>query len=601
MRCLIVGGGGREHALAWKLAQSPTVKRVFVAPGNGGTARMDGVLNMPVSDSDLPGLMTLVEQERISMVVAGPELPLTLGIADACAERGVPCFGPSQAAAQLEGSKIFAKEAMVAAGAPTAAFEVFDDLDAAKAHIQARPAPMVVKADGLAAGKGVIVATTKEEALEAATAMLQDKAFGDAGNRILIEDALVGEEASLLAFCDGENVVALPACQDHKPIGDGDTGPNTGGMGAYSPAPILPDADLQAMCDATITPIVRLMAQRGTPFKGVLYAGLMLVEGTPYLLEYNVRFGDPECQPLMLRLDCDLAQVLLACCEGRLTPDMLRIKDESALCLVLASAGYPGSYEKGKMITGLDAADAVPGVTVFHAGTVQVDDTVYTAGGRVLGVTALGADLKEAKDRAYAAAKLIEFDGKTQRSDIGLKGLKRLGLNDASTQRSETMPLVAIFMGSASDESKMRPCANVLASLGIDHVFTVTSAHRTPARTEQLMDDLEANGCQVFICGAGMAAHLAGAVAARTTKPVIGVPLDASPLGGMDALLATVQMPPGFPVATVALDGPGAKNAGWLAAQILALQDAELAQKIADARAKMRDDVATAAASLQQS
>ncbi|MCA1945453.1 MAG: phosphoribosylamine--glycine ligase [Desulfovibrio sp.] len=432
MRCLIVGGGGREHALAWKMIQSPAVETLLIAPGNGGTAAMAAatsrVRTVPVQDGDISGLMDLVARERIDLVVAGPELPLTLGLADACAAAGVPCFGPVQAAARLEGSKIFAKESMVAAGVPTAGFAVFDDAAAARAHVLARSAPMVIKADGLAAGKGVVVAGTREEALEAVDAMLGARCFGEAGARILIEDALAGEEASLLALCDGEHVVPLPACQDHKAIFDGDTGPNTGGMGAYSPAPILPDASLQAMCDLAITPIVRLMAQRGAPFKGVLYAGLMFVDGQPFVLEYNVRFGDPECQPLMARLDCDLPAVLLACCQGRLTPEMLTIRPESALCLVLASAGYPGDYAKGKIITGLDVAETVPGVTVFHAGTRLEDGQVQTSGGRVLGVTALGTDLAQARDRAYAAADHIAFDGKYCRSDIGMKGLRRLGL-----------------------------------------------------------------------------------------------------------------------------------------------------------------------------
>ncbi|AGW12584.1 phosphoribosylamine--glycine ligase [Megalodesulfovibrio gigas] len=433
MRCLIVGGGGREHALAWKMAQSPAVESLLIAPGNGGTAAMAAasagrVQNVPVKDGDIPGLMALVARERIDLVVAGPELPLTLGLADACAAAGVPCFGPVQAAARLEGSKIFAKEAMVDAGVPTAGFAVFDDADAARAHVLAHSVPMVIKADGLAAGKGVVVAKTHEEALEAVDAMLVQHCFGEAGARVLIEDALAGEEASLLALCDGEHVVPLPACQDHKAIYDGDTGPNTGGMGAYSPAPILPDASLQAMCDLAITPIVRLMAQRGTPFKGVLYAGLMFVDGQPFVLEYNVRFGDPECQPLMTRLDCDLPAVLLACCEGRLAPDMLAIRPESALCLVLAAGGYPGSYDTGKAIAGLDAAGTVPGVTVFHAGTRLEHGQVQTSGGRVLGVTALGADLAQARDQAYTAAAHIEFDGKYCRSDIGMKGLRRLGL-----------------------------------------------------------------------------------------------------------------------------------------------------------------------------
>jgi phosphoribosylamine--glycine ligase len=423
MRVLLVGSGGREHALAVKLRQSPGVTELFIAPGNGGTAEIGQ--NVPLADSDVAGLAAFARETGVDLVVAGPELPLTLGLSDAMAESGIPCFGPDRFAAGLEGSKAFAKEIMRAAGVPTADFQAFTDPEAAFDYIDAKGAPLVVKADGLAAGKGVVVAGTVEEAKAAVADMMVKKIFGPAGETVIVEEALSGEEASFLAFCDGERCVPLTACQDHKAAFDGDTGPNTGGMGAYCPAPILPESEYGRMADQVIVPIMRTLAAKGHPFRGVLYAGLMMTEKGPMVLEYNVRFGDPECQPLLMRLRGDLAEILLACATGRLNEAMVGWSRQSAVCVVMAASGYPGNYPKGMEITGIEAAQADPEVTVFQAGTRREGERLVTSGGRVLGVTALGADLAGAKQRAYAAVAKIHFDNAFCRSDIGDKGLRR--------------------------------------------------------------------------------------------------------------------------------------------------------------------------------
>lgn len=425
MRILIVGSGGREHALAWKLSQSPRVSEIHVAPGNGGTQRW---INAAIGADNVDALVRYAQDKNIDFVVPGGEASLVPGITDACAARGIPCFGPDTFAARLEGSKIFAKEIMRESGVPTAAYTVHDDYESAVAEVKRRGAPIVVKADGLAAGKGVVVAATVEEAVEALDAMMRKGSLGgDAARRVLLEDALCGEEVSLLAFCDGERAVPLSSAQDHKRAFDGDTGPNTGGMGAYSPAPLLPDSEAKATCDLVIAPILQTLKAKGHPFKGILYAGLMYAERGPMVLEYNVRFGDPECQPLLMRLQGDLMDVMQACVEGRLNCVDLEFRPEHAICVVLAARGYPGAYPKGMPISGLDAAEAVaPGlVKVFQAGTADQDGQLVSSGGRVLGVTALGRDLAEAQKRAYEAVGHIRMADSFFRRDIGAKGLSR--------------------------------------------------------------------------------------------------------------------------------------------------------------------------------
>ena len=423
MNVLLVGSGGREHALAWKISQSPLVDTLFAAPGNGGTALT--ATNVPLADTDVAGLVDFAKSNAIGLVVAGPEAPLVAGLADALAEANIPCFGPDGYAAQLEGSKAFAKDIMRASGVPTADYRVFTDYDSAKAFITAHALPMVVKADGLAAGKGVVVAKTHAEALEALDDMMVARSFGAAGDTVVVEDCIVGEEASFLAFCDGETVVPMPSCQDHKAVGEGDTGPNTGGMGAYCPAPVLPDTEWDRMAALVITPIVRTLAAKGHPFKGILYAGLMMTAGGPMVLEYNVRFGDPECQPLLMRLESDIVPIMLACASGTLTPSLVAWSPKTALCVVLAAGGYPGSYPKGMVISGIEEAEKTPGAKVFVAGAKLEAGKLLTTGGRVLGVTALGDDLASAQANAYVAVSSVHFDTCHFRRDIGAKGIKR--------------------------------------------------------------------------------------------------------------------------------------------------------------------------------
>jgi len=423
MRVLIIGSGGREHALAWKLRQSPKVETIIVAPGNGGTA-LEGE-NRPVDAGDIAGLVELARKEAVDLVVPGPEQPLTGGVVDAMQAAGIPCFGPSRWCAQLEGSKSFAKRIIEQAGVPTASYKTFTSRDAAVAYVREKGAPIVIKADGLAAGKGVVVAHTLEEALAAIDMIMGKKAFGEAGATVLVEECLVGEEVSLLAFCDGETALPLPSAQDHKAAYDNDTGPNTGGMGAYSPAPILPDASLERMADIVIRPILREMKRQGHPFVGVLYAGLMMTKDGPKVLEYNTRFGDPECQPLLMRLNGDLLDVIQACINGRLAEVRLAINPQPAVGVVIAAEGYPGAYAKGMPIDGISDAEK-NGAKVFQAGTSVREGRTVASGGRVLCVTALGDSLDTACACAYEAVRRVRMEKSRFRSDIAQKGLRRL-------------------------------------------------------------------------------------------------------------------------------------------------------------------------------
>ena len=424
MKVLVVGGGGREHTLVWKLNQSPRVTKVFCAPGNAGIAREAEVV--PIEVTDIEALVDFAVSEDIGLTCVGPELPLTLGIVDAFEDAGLRIFGASKAAAEIEGSKVFTKDLLAKYNIPTGSYQVFEDAGAARSYLKKIGVPIVVKADGLAAGKGAIVCLTQDEAEEAVRLCMEERAFGDAGDRIVIEEFLVGEEASFLAFSDGKTVLPMATSQDHKPIFDGDKGPNTGGMGAYSPAPVVtPEIFDQAMNEIMI-PTVQAMASEGRPYKGVLYAGLMIKDGKARVLEFNARFGDPEAQPLFMRLDGDLVEIMEAVIDERLNELTLDWQDDATICVVMASGGYPGDYEKGKIITGIDSADALEDVKVFHAGTAERDGKIVTSGGRVLGVTARGKDIPQAIERAYEACALIKWDGAQYRTDIGAKALKFL-------------------------------------------------------------------------------------------------------------------------------------------------------------------------------
>ncbi len=420
MNVLVVGSGGREHALCWALSASPMLGRLYCAPGNAGIADVAGCVALDPMDFD--GIIGFCKAERIGLVVVGPEAPLVSGLVDRLEAAGIPAFGPRANAAVLEGSKKFTKDLCARAGIPTAAYGTFSRLDEARRFIEAQGAPIVIKADGLAAGKGVVVAQTVGEAVDAAADILSGR-FGAAGNELVVEEFLEGEEASFFALVDGRTALPLASAQDHKTAYDGDRGPNTGGMGAYSPAPAVTPAVVEAVMAQIIRPTVAAMAAEGRPFKGILYAGLMLTAEGPKLLEYNVRFGDPECQVLMVRLQSDLLPALLAARDGVLEHFDLRWKPEAALCVVMAAKGYPGAYEKGSVIAGLDAAGRVPGVTVFHAGTRKLGDRIVAEGGRVLGVTARGASVGAAQKQAYEAVRAIDWPGGFCRHDIGWRAV----------------------------------------------------------------------------------------------------------------------------------------------------------------------------------
>ncbi|CAN1807015.1 Phosphoribosylamine--glycine ligase, chloroplastic [Linum perenne] len=434
---LVIGGGGREHALCYAIKRSPSCEAVYCAPGNVGITKSGDATCVPeLNIADSSAVISFCHKWGVGLVVVGPELPLVSGLANDLVKFGIPVFGPSAEAAALEGSKNFMKSICDKYGIPTAKYQTFSDSGAAKRYIQEQGAPIVIKADGLAAGKGVIVATTLEEAFEAVDSMLVDAVFGSAGCQVIVEEFLEGEEASFFALVDGDNAIPLESAQDHKRVGDGDTGPNTGGMGAYSPAPVLTKELQSVVMESIILPTVKGMATEGCKFVGVLYAGLMIEKksGLPKLIEYNVRFGDPECQALMVRLESDLVKVLLAACRGKLSEVSLNWSPGSAMVVVMASNGYPGYYEKGTVIKNLEEAETVaPTVKIFHAGTaLDSDGNFVSAGGRVLGVTAKGNDLAEARDRAYRAAELVNWPAGFYRRDIGWRALPLLTSPDRS-------------------------------------------------------------------------------------------------------------------------------------------------------------------------
>nr|MBF0221088.1 phosphoribosylamine--glycine ligase [Desulfobulbaceae bacterium] len=579
MKVLVVGSGGREHALVWKLNSSEKVDQVFCAPGNAGIRSIATCVD--IGANEIAKLSAFAESEGVDLTIVGPEEPLTLGIVDYFQKKGQRVFGPSQKAAALEGSKVFMKDLLQKYAIPSGFYGVFTDRDQAVAYIHEKGAPIVVKADGLAAGKGVIVAATIDEAVGAVDLILLDKVFGAAGSRVVIEEFLPGEEASFLAFTDGKTVLPLPTSQDHKAAYDGDKGPNTGGMGAYSPAPVV-TAELhkQAM-EKIMIPTVKALAAEGAPYKGILYAGLMIKDGVAKVLEFNCRFGDPEAQPLLMRVKTDIVDIVEAIIDDRLDEVQLVIDPRPTVCVVLASGGYPGSYEKGKVIHGLNS-DFGEDLVVFHAGTALKDGQVVSAGGRVLGVTSIADTLEKAISRAYAAVAKISWDGCFYRKDIGQKALVRAFSSTAQ---------VGIVLGSDSDLPVFQGCIDFLKKMDVRFELIVASAHRTPERAGAYAETARQRGLKIIIAGAGMAAHLAGVLAAHTTVPIIGVPIDSSSLKGLDALLATVQMPPGVPVATMGIGKSGAKNAAILACQILSVADSSLVDKLADFKAEMAREV----------
>ncbi|MDD5154914.1 MAG: phosphoribosylamine--glycine ligase [Candidatus Omnitrophica bacterium] len=427
MRILVIGSGGREHALVWKIAQSRLVDKIFCAPGNGGIAKIAECLDIRVEDT--AKLLEFARKEKIDLTVVGPEAPLALGIVDEFKNYGLKIFGPTRKAASLEASKVFAKELMAKYKVPTAAFKICEDMREAYNYIDEIGAPCVVKADGLAAGKGVVVAKSNDEAKKAVSTMMHDKIFGDAGNKVIIEECLFGQEASILVITDSKEVIALASSQDHKSVFDYDEGPNTGGMGAYSPAPIVTSVLFKDILEKIVYRTIDGLAKEGIDYHGVLYAGVMITRDGPKTLEFNVRFGDPETEAILPRLKSDLVEIMLAVSEGRLSGvRTLRWDSRACVCVVCASGGYPGNYEKGKEIFGLEEAAKLPDIVVFHAGTQLKDNKIVTSGGRVLGVTGLGNTVKEAIDKTYQAVEKVSFEGMHFRRDIGQKALKTTGI-----------------------------------------------------------------------------------------------------------------------------------------------------------------------------
>ena len=421
MKVLVVGGGGREHALVWKILQSPKVSKVYCAPGNAGISEQATIV--PIKANAIDELLDFALKEKIDLTVVGPEDPLTQGIVDRFESKGLGIFGPGRKAAEIEGSKAFAKEMMKKYRIPTADYEVFENPGEAEAYIRKKGAPLVVKADGLASGKGVIICKTVEEAVRWARQIMMDRVFGEAGKRLVVEEYLVGEEASYIALTDGKAILPLASSQDHKAIFDGDEGPNTGGMGAYSPAPVVTDEAHERILEKVLRPLIQGMGEEGRPYRGVLYAGLMIDNGHPKVLEFNARFGDPETQPMFMRMKGDLVPILEACMNGSLSRCRIEWDSRPSVCVVMASRGYPGDYEKGKAIAGLEEVSRMEDVFVFHAGTAQKDDRVITSGGRVLGVTGLGEDIPKAIEKTYEAVKKISWEGVQYRTDIGRKAL----------------------------------------------------------------------------------------------------------------------------------------------------------------------------------
>lgn len=587
MKILIIGSGGREHALAWKIAKSPKVRKIYCAPGNAGIAQAAECV--AIDSGDIPELLAFARKKAVDLTLVGPEAPLADGIVNEFEKAGLKIFGPTKKAAEIESSKSFAKRLMQRYHIPTAAGRAFTGFESAKEYINKMPTPIVVKADGLAAGKGVMVCETRKSAIDALYRIMKEESFGEAGRKVVIEECLSGEEASFIAFTDGEHVLPLPASQDHKAVYDNDQGPNTGGMGAYSPAPLVDAAMQQKILSEIMIPTVRALAAEGRPYKGVLYAGLMIERDQAKVVEFNARFGDPETQPLLMRVKSDIVPIMEAVVDGRLDQCRIDVDDRFAVCVVMAAEGYPGTYEKGTKIFGLDAARRMKDVELFHSGTAEKNGALVTSGGRVLGVTALGSTIYKAIEKAYEAAGKISWKGVHYRSDIGQKAVKRL----------ETPPRVGIVMGSDSDYAVMQAAGDILKRFGIPYEITVASAHRTPARAMEFAASAVDRGMRVIIAGAGHAAHLAGVLAAHTTLPVIGVPIDSSALSGWDALLSTVQMPPGVPVATMAIGKSGARNAGILAAQMLSISEPDLQRQLSDFKSEMAAKVEQKAAALR--
>jgi len=585
---LVVGGGGREHAIAWALSHSASNPRIVAAPGNAG---MSGVAEcVPVAANDIVGLVKLAVEREAALVVIGPEEPLALGLADALRGAGLLVLGAGSVAAKLESSKLFAKDFMLRHHIPTARYRIVQSTGDLKLALAALGGRVVVKADGLAQGKGVFVCDSAEQAEHAARKLMVERVRGEAGSRLVLEERLEGVEATVMALCDGKTLLPLPVSRDHKRLLDGDKGPNTGGMGAVAPMD-LPEGWAERIERDVLLPFLEGLRADRMDFRGVIYMGLMLTADGPKVLEYNVRFGDPETQAVLPVLKSDVYDLFLAAARGDLSGRHVEWDGRHACCVVLASGGYPDRSPEPKPISGPAAAPA--DVLVFHAGSELRPEGWFATGGRVLGVTGLGADLDAARHAAYGFASTLGFEGRQMRSDIGAtlatpptlapafheptpEAHSQTPAAFANAQSPKPRTRIWIFMGSESDLPVMNKATELLAEFGVDHKVVVASAHRSPDYLHRLLEEAERD-TGVYIAGAGGAAHLAGVLASRTVKPVIGVPIGTK-MGGLDSLLSTVQMPKGVPVATVAVDG--AANAAILALEILALSDAVLRTRV---------------------
>ncbi len=584
MKILVVGNGAREHALCWKISQSPLVKELFCSPGNAGIAQVATCHELCSEQETNEQIVKLVETHQIDLTVIGSEQYLVSGLADALRQKNHLVVGASAESARIEGDKAFAKEFMKKHGIPTANFQTFQSHQTSQAveFLHTLNAPYVVKASGLAGGKGVVICQDLAEAGRTIEGMLSGVLFGEAGRSVVIEEFLEGEEASYFVISDGQDFVTLPNSQDYKRIGELETGLNTGGMGAYSPAPVITKEVEQKILDQIVQPTIEGMAKEGRPYQGVLYAGLMIHEGQPKVVEFNCRLGDPECQVMMMRFKNDIVPLFLDAAKGQLAKyqDSLQLH-EAAACVVLAAEGYPKNPVKGEVISGLEQVCNDEAVKVFHAGTVADGQAFRVNGGRVLSITTRANTLEQALNRAYEQVPKIQWKGKTYRRDIGLKGLFH--------EKNHPEICVGMVAGSHSDLEIVKKSAAILKQFGVSYKAIVASAHRSPDRVTQFIQECENAGAGVFIAFAGMAAHLPGVVASQTIKPVIGVPIKSS-LEGHDALLSIVQMPPGVPVATVAIGG-GA-NAAILATQILAVHHADLRAKLKQHKIDMEQQVA---------
>ena len=584
MKILVVGNGAREHSLCWKLSESPLVKELFCSPGHAGISQIAKCHDLDSSQNINEQIVHFVQEHQIDLTIIGSEQYLVDGLADALRQHKQLVVGASAEASKIEGDKTFAKHFMKKYGIPTANFQTFQSHQTSQAveFLHTINAPYVVKASGLAAGKGVVICQDLAEARRTIEGMLSGILFGDAGRSIVIEEFLEGEEASYFVISDGQSFVTLPNSQDHKRIGELETGLNTGGMGAYSPAPVITDEVEQKVLDQIVKPTIDGMAKEGHEYQGVLYVGLMIHEGHPKVVEFNCRFGDPECQAMMMRFKNDIVPLFLDTAKGKLAEHhYLPELHEVAACVVLAAEGYPQDPVKGEVISGLEQVCNDETVKVFHAGTVADGQAFRVNGGRVLSITTRADTLEQALNKAYVQVSKIHWSGKTYRRDIGLKGLLY--------EQKHPEICVGLVAGSHSDLEIVKKATAILKQFDVSYKVIVASAHRSPDRVTQFIQNCENAGAGVFIAFAGMAAHLPGVVASQTINPVIGVPIKSS-LEGHDALLSIVQMPPGVPVATVAIGG-GA-NAAILATQILAIHHTDLRARLKQYKIEMEQQVA---------